>query len=98
MENDDCINIEAVGFDIIPSEMGHINRQINDLYQLCPIDAIINLIFNKNFESFDGALIVESSVKTFSAKLSGSDIQSLYRNLDQEIQEQLIIWKKDRFK
>lgn len=98
MENNDDIKIEAVGFEIIPSEMGHINRLINELYQLCPIDSLINLTFTKVPEGYTGVIVIESSIRGFTADGSSSDIQSLYRMLDQQIQEQLMIWKKDRFK
>ncbi|EQC45685.1 hypothetical protein [Bacteriovorax sp. Seq25_V] len=98
MENNEGITVEAIGFDLVPSEMGHINRLINDLFQLCPIDSLINLKFSKEDEGFTGLIEVQSSIKSFAADGTGSDIQSLYRMLDQQIQDQLMVWKKDRFK
>lgn len=97
-EMTDAIQITAHGFTLDHSKLSQINRGLNDLYQLAPINSLINLDFTSVQDFYSATLNVSSNQQTFAHSANGTNLEALYFELEKSVLDQISLWKKNRFK
>lgn len=95
---DDAIHISAVDFKLEHSKLAQINRGLNDLYQLAPINSQIKLEFKSILDTFEGKLEVLSASRNFSATATSPNLETLYNEMEKSVLIEISDWKKNRFK
>lgn len=95
---DENFEILEVGLRLIPEQRTKIRKMLQNLEAKSPTESYIKLLFKNQGEEITGTLSIISPDKIFKASASGSEPPDIYKSLDKEINQQLLQWKKHRFK
>lgn len=101
-EFDDAITVKASNFELIPRELGEINRVLNELFQLSPIGSTLDVVFNKNNfdknnEEISCLLKINSRIKNFQVTKIAQNLQDAFFQAHSQVLEEINTWKKSRF-
>lgn len=94
---DDSISISLIGVKLTPKENLLINMKIQSLSNLSPANSSLNFTLVKKGLKKHGILQVTANGKVFKANSYGKKPIEILDTIIQRIEDQLIIWKKNRF-
>ena len=74
-----------------------ITRKLEALKEKLPINSSIDLSFNQQGQKFKGYLKIKTLTNTFSSVYFGVSLISTYKQLEYEVEKQILNWKQSRF-
>lgn len=95
---EDAIHIKAIDFKLDQSKLAQINRGLNELYQLAPINSQIHLEYKAVSDMYTAKLEVLSATKEFRTTSNGANLETLYFEMEKSILSEISEWKRNRFK
>jgi len=93
----DNFSINEVGIKLSSDQVFKIKRKLQALEVRSPTYSTINLNFTNVGSHIQGDLVFTSVGKRFEAKVLGEDPNEIYEQLELEIDQQIMNWKKNRF-
>lgn len=85
------------GMYLIPNQEHFLRRRLDELKEKCPSASHLELTFEKRKSCIKGTLKINSmSTRFFSTKAATDPIQT-YFLLEEDIESQLLEWKRNRF-
>lgn len=89
--------VNYFGIQLKLSEYQEIKKKLNLLKERCPSQCSINLSFQKMESSYVGVLSIRSISERFYSKKIGHGSYQSYLLLEEDIDHQLLEWKRKRF-
>ncbi len=74
-----------------------LSRKLEILREKLPINSSIDLLFFHEGSKLRGSLKIKTLNRTFSAISFGNHPLSIYKNLEEDINQQILDWKRTRF-
>lgn len=90
--------ILEVGMRLIPEQRTKIRKMLQNLEAKSPTDSYIKLLLKQTGEEVKGTLSIISPDKIFKATTTGSEPPNISKSLEKELNQQLLQWKRNRFK
>ncbi len=85
------------GIPICEFEYQQIKKKLDLLKERCPSQCSLNLSFKGNDSSYEGEISVKTASEHFYSRKRNSNLYSCYMLLEEEIDQQLLKWKRSRF-
>lgn len=89
--------VSYLGIKLKQEQYRNLKKRVDLLKEKCPAQCSFNLKFQKRNSCFIGELIIKSFSENFYAKKIAHDPYQAYLMLEQDIEQQLMEWKKRRF-
>ena len=93
----ESFTIGEVGMKLIPEQNSRIRARLESLEQRAPAISSINLKFTNEETQISGELTISGAGRKFYSKTKGQNPLEVYKALEQDVDKQLIQWKKTRF-
>ncbi|PIR35931.1 MAG: hypothetical protein COV37_05935 [Bdellovibrio sp. CG11_big_fil_rev_8_21_14_0_20_39_38] len=90
--------IHEVGMKLTPEHQSKIRMRLQSLESRAPAISSIHLKFTNSTNLTHGELTIYGAGRRFFASINGENPWDIYKVLEREIDEQLIQWKKTRFR
>lgn len=90
--------IHEVDLKLIPEQNSKIRAKLESLEQRAPVSSSINLKFTNEEKEIFGELTINGAGKEFYSGVRGKNPLKIYNLLEKEVDNQLIQWKKTRFR
>lgn len=93
----ESFTIDEVGMKLIPEQNSRIKARLESLEQRAPAISSINLKFTNEETQIFGELTISGAGRKFYSKTKGQNPLEVYKSLEQDVDKQLMQWKKTRF-
>lgn len=90
--------VESFGISMKQSEYQEIIKNFNRLEERCPSQSFIKLHFEEQDSTVAGTLSVRSFSESFYSEMVGHNPYHCYKLLEEDIDQQLLEWKRRRFR
>ena len=91
------IKVIAENFELTREDLRHINRRLNYMSDIAPLNSTLHLNFALKNEKYIGSLEVKNIKAQFNSMKEGQEVLDLFKEIEDDIHLLIKDWKKKRF-